>query len=99
MPTFDQLVVWVVVGLLGGSLAGSMITWDRDGFGLVRNLAVGLVGALIGGLLFRAFQLLPDLDRFAVSLRDAVAALVGSLLVLALFWLWQRWLSKPVRTS
>ena len=90
MPSLDQVVVWVIVGLLGGSLAGLVITRERKGFGVLRNLGVGLVGALVGGLLFRVLGIFPGLDRVAVSLRDVVAALIGSLLVLAVIWLWQR---------
>ena len=94
MPSIDQLIVWIIVGLLGGSLAGLLTTWERRGFGLFRNLAVGLAGALIGGLLFRMLGLFPGLDRISISLRDVVAALVGSLIVLAALWLWQRF-KKP----
>jgi uncharacterized membrane protein YeaQ/YmgE (transglycosylase-associated protein family) len=90
MPTIDQLIVWIVVGLIGGSLAGLLIKWDRKGFGFIRNLAIGLAGALIGGLLFRLFRLFPGLDRIAISLRDIVAALVGSFIVLLAYWLWER---------
>lgn len=90
MPTIDQFIVWIVVGLLGGSLAGLLITWERKGFGLVRNLAVGLIGALVGGLLFRWVGLFPSLDKVAISLRDVVAAVFGSLLVLIALWLWGR---------
>jgi uncharacterized membrane protein YeaQ/YmgE (transglycosylase-associated protein family) len=90
MPSAAQFLVWIVVGLLAGSIAALIITWERKGFGLLRNLAVGLVGALVGGLIFRMFGLLPGLDKFAISLRDVVAAVVGSLLVLAGLWLWQR---------
>jgi uncharacterized membrane protein YeaQ/YmgE (transglycosylase-associated protein family) len=90
MPSLDQVLVWVIVGLLGGSLAGLVITRERKGFGVLRNLGVGLVGALVGGLLFRVLGIFPGLDRVAVSLRDVVAALIGSLLVLAVVWLWQR---------
>ena len=90
MPSLYQLIVWIVVGLLGGSLAGLLITWEREGFGFLRNLGVGLAGAHVGGFLFRAFGIFPDLDKIAVSLRDIVAALVGSLLVLAALWLWRR---------
>lgn len=89
MPSVDQIIVWIVVGLLGGSLAGLVITWESRGFGLLRNLAVGLIGALIGGLLFRLFGLFPALDRISISLRDVVAAFVGSLIVLAGLWAWQ----------
>ena len=90
MPSLYQLIVWIVVGLLGGSLGGLLITWEREGFGFLRNLGVGLAGALVGGFLFRAFGIFPDLDKIAISLRDVVAALVGSLLVLAALWLWRR---------
>ena len=64
MPSLDQVIVWIIVGLLGGSLAGLMITWDRKGFGILRNLGVGLVGALVGGLLFRMLGLFPGSTGF-----------------------------------
>ena len=90
MPSINQIVVWIIIGLLGGSLAGLIITRERKGFGILRNLGVGLVGALVGGLVFRLFGIFPGLDKIAISLRDVVAALIGSLLVMALIWLWQR---------
>jgi len=89
LPSVDQLIVWIVVGLLGGSFAGLIITWERGGFGFLRNLGVGLIGALVGGLLFRAFGILSNLDKIAISLRDIVAAVMGSLIVLAALWLWR----------
>jgi uncharacterized membrane protein YeaQ/YmgE (transglycosylase-associated protein family) len=89
MPSVSQVIVWVIVGLIGGSLAGLIVTWRRRGFGILRNLAMGLVGALIGGLVFRLFGLFPRLDQIVVSLRDVVAACVGSLLVLAALGAWE----------
>jgi uncharacterized membrane protein YeaQ/YmgE (transglycosylase-associated protein family) len=90
MPSIDQLIVWIIVGLLGGSLAGPLMTWERRGLGFFRNLSVGLAGALIGGLLFRMLGLFPNLDKVSISLRDVVSAFVGSLIVLVGFWLWQQ---------
>jgi uncharacterized membrane protein YeaQ/YmgE (transglycosylase-associated protein family) len=90
MPSIDQLIVWAVVGLIGGGLASRIITWDREGYGWFRNLGLGLAGALIGGLLFRLFGWFPNLDKIAVSLRDIVAAVVGSLIVLLALWIWKR---------
>jgi uncharacterized membrane protein YeaQ/YmgE (transglycosylase-associated protein family) len=90
MPSLSQFIVWIVVGLIGGSLAGLVIKRDRKGFGVVRNLAVGLAGALVGGFLFRMLGLFPRLDRVSISLRDVVAAFVGALLVLLVLWFWQR---------
>jgi len=89
MPSLSQVVVWIIVGLLGGSLAGLIITRERKGFGILRNLGIGLIGALVGGQLFRMLGIFPDLDRVAVSLRDVVAALIGSFLVLAVIGLYQ----------
>jgi uncharacterized membrane protein YeaQ/YmgE (transglycosylase-associated protein family) len=91
MLSINQLAVWIIVGLLGGSIAGLLVKRERSGFGVGRNLGIGLIGALIGGFLFRLFGLFPGLDKVAISLRDVVAAVVGSLLVLAALWLWRRW--------
>lgn len=90
MPTAAQLIVWIIVGLLGGSLAGLIAKGERKGFGTLRNLGLGLAGAVVGGLLFRLVGLLPQLDQIAVSLRDIVSALSGSLLVLVILWFWRR---------
>lgn len=90
MVSIGQIVVWIVIGLIGGSLAGYIIKRDRKGFGLLQNLALGLLGGLAGGFLFRVFGLFEQLDRYAVSLRDVTSALVGSLLVLAALWYWGR---------
>jgi uncharacterized membrane protein YeaQ/YmgE (transglycosylase-associated protein family) len=90
MPSLAQFITWIVMGMLGGSLAGLIITRQRKGFGLARNMGLGLAGAIVGGLLFRLLGLLPGLDQISISLRDVVSALVGSLIVLAAIGLWKR---------
>jgi uncharacterized membrane protein YeaQ/YmgE (transglycosylase-associated protein family) len=95
MPSADQFIVWIIVGLIGGSLAGLAITRQRRGYGLLHNLGLGLVGALVGGFLFRVFGLWPGLDKVAISLRDVVAAIIGSLIVLGALWLWHRFKTSP----
>ena len=90
MLSVSQILVWIIVGLIGGTLAGSAITWKRSGLGWGPNLLVGLAGAIVGGLLFRLTGILLELDTVSVSLRDIVAAVVGSFVVLLAAWLWQR---------
>ena len=34
MFSVDQVIVWIVVGLIGGALAGALMTWERGGYGL-----------------------------------------------------------------
>jgi uncharacterized membrane protein YeaQ/YmgE (transglycosylase-associated protein family) len=96
MPvSLDQFIVWVIVGLVGGSLTGLVVKRERKGFGTVANLALGLAGALVGGLLFRLLGLFPELDKIAISLRDVVASVLGSLLVLVVLWVQQRPSGEP----
>jgi uncharacterized membrane protein YeaQ/YmgE (transglycosylase-associated protein family) len=85
-----QVIVWLLVGLIAGSIVGLMVTRDRKGFGLTSNLLVGLAGAFVGGLLFRMFGLLTSLDQYAISLRDVLSAVIGALIVLAVRWYWLR---------
>jgi uncharacterized membrane protein YeaQ/YmgE (transglycosylase-associated protein family) len=94
MPTLYQIIVWVIIGLLGGSFAALIVTRDRQGFGTMANLGLGLVGALVGGLLFYWTGLWPGLARISVSLRDIVAAVIGSLIVLAAMWAYRKYSSK-----
>jgi len=91
--SWDQIIVWIIVGLLGGSLAGLLAKGEKQGFGLWKNLGLGLAGAFVGGLLFRLLGLLPGLESVTVSLRDVVSAFVGSLLVLIGLWIKDR--NKP----
>ena len=92
MPSLAQVIVWNIVGLIGGSIAGLIVTWKRRGLGFLQNLGMGLVGALVGGLLFRLLGLFPGLDAVTISLRDIVAACAGTLLVLTVLrvgrWSW-----------
>jgi len=93
--TLDQIIVWIIVGLIGGSLTGLVVKREREGFGMMTNLYLGLAGALIGGFLFRLFGIFTDLDRISISLRDVVSAVIGSLLVLLGLWLWRKYQPAP----
>ena len=88
---FGQLIVWLIVGLVGGSLAAVVVKRERKGFGVILNLGLGLAGAVVGGLVFRLFGLFPDLDKISISFRDVVSATLGSVLVLVILWLWHWW--------
>ncbi|MET0943683.1 MAG: GlsB/YeaQ/YmgE family stress response membrane protein [Mesorhizobium sp.] len=67
--TLTQIVVWIVVGALAGSLAGSVVTGKWEGLGRWTSLGIGLVGALIGGAIFRLFGIWPGLEVFDFASR------------------------------
>ena len=85
-----NVLTWLIVGLAGGSLAALALTGRMRGFGVMRNLLLGVIGALVGGGVFTLFSLFPNLDRITISARDLLAAFLGSLVVFFLHWLWQR---------
>lgn len=89
--TIAELVVWLIIGLLAGSLAGLVIKRKKAGFGHLNNLAVGLAGALIGGFLFNWIGIDLGLSEITVSLQDIVSAFVGSLLFLLALYFGKRW--------
>ncbi len=46
--------IWfVLIGLIAGALAGQIV--QGGGFGLIGDIVVGIIGALLGGFLFNAF--------------------------------------------
>ena len=89
-PTIGELIVWLVTGALAGTVTGVMVKRQRGGFGRFGNLGVGLVGALVGGLLFNLFGIDLGLANVSISLEDLVAALVGALLFLGVLRLIRR---------
>ena len=83
----DEVIAWLVVGALAGSLAGMLVKRRKEGFGHLLNLGIGLVGALIGGLLFKVCDVkLGVLGQVTITFEEVVAGLVGSLIFLAAIW-------------
>jgi len=96
--TMQEILVWLVVGAIAGSLAATIMTLRRGGFGGVANLVVGLLGALVGGVLFEVMRLDVGLGAIMIQYDDLAAALVGSmLLLLGVTWLRVRWRPKRRR--
>jgi uncharacterized membrane protein YeaQ/YmgE (transglycosylase-associated protein family) len=90
--TLGKFVVLLIVGSLAGSLAGRVATFTRTGYGRWINLAVGMVGALVGNLLFWMLHIDLGLGELKVTGDDLVAAFTGSLLCIAGWWIvkWRR---------
>ena len=73
------VIYWIIIGLAAGWLA-SVILGGRSG-GLFATLAVGLVGAIVGGFLFEKLNLhvIPDFWG------NLITATVGAIVFL-LIW-------------
>lgn len=88
--TLSKIIVWLVIGAIGGTLAGALVRWQREGFGWWSNLGIGLVGALVGGFIFSLLNILPGLENVSISLRDIVSGFTGSILFLLALWIWHK---------
>lgn len=98
--TIDQVVTWIIVGALAGSLAGFFVTRKKEGFGRILNLGVGLAGALIGGVVFKLLRInLGILGEIRVSLEDVIEGFLGSLLLLGAIWFVKRQRAKKVENA
>jgi uncharacterized membrane protein YeaQ/YmgE (transglycosylase-associated protein family) len=71
-----SLLVWALVGLIAGWLAGEF-TRGR-GYGVVGNIVVGLIGALIGGFLAQTLFGVDPVDGLDIS--TIVTAFIGAVL-------------------
>jgi uncharacterized membrane protein YeaQ/YmgE (transglycosylase-associated protein family) len=85
--TIGQFIIWLVVGSLAGTLAGRLVTFKKEGLGRWSNIGVGMVGALIGGLIFKVFHINLGLGELKITFQDLVAAFLGSLLFVVIWWL------------
>jgi uncharacterized membrane protein YeaQ/YmgE (transglycosylase-associated protein family) len=79
---FTEHQVWIIMivnGLIAGWLAGLLL----GGGGLIRNLIVGIIGAVVGGYLLTTGLLkLPyDFDTFFPYGNQIVVSTIGALLV------------------
>ena len=72
----EELVVWLVVGVVAGWLASKIMGSKR---GIIEYGLLGIVGAIVGGFLFSAL----DLGGATNLLGQVVIATVGAVLVLA----------------
>ncbi len=70
---------FIFIGLLAGWLAGHLV--KGGGFGLVGNIAVGVVGALIGGFLARNVGLSVGTGFWGSLLTSTLGAVVLLVLI------------------
>ena len=75
------LFTWIIVGLIAGWLAGKVM--KGRGFGLIGDIVIGIIGALLGGWLAGAlFNIQNAISGF--NIQTLLVAFIGSAL---LIWL------------
>jgi len=81
------ILAWIIVGIIAGWAAG--LVMKGKGFGILGNIVVGVIGALIGGWLAGAIFNIQD-PISGINVTTIVVAFLGSIIVLAVARLLRR---------
>jgi len=77
------LIWWIIVGLIAGWAAGKIMR--GAGYGPAVDIALGMVGAVVGGWIFNALGIYPG----GGILGSVVVAIIGAMLLI--------WLSRLLK--
>ena len=75
-----SFLAWIVLGLIAGFIGSKIV--NNSGQGLVVDILLGIVGAVVGGFLFNQFGQ-PGVS--GVNLYSLLVAVVGAVVVLWLY--------------
>ena len=75
-----SFIAWIVLGLVAGFIASKIVNKSGEGFFL--DIALGVIGAVVGGYLFQTFGMA---GVSGVNLYSILVAVVGAIVVLVIY--------------
>ena len=81
------ILSWIVVGLIAGWLAGTVM--KGRGFGLIGNIIVGVIGGLLGGFIAAYVFHVGD-PMSGINLISILVAFAGAVLLIFILRLFRR---------
>lgn len=75
-----SILAWAVLGLIAGFIASKIV--NKRGEGLLLDIILGIIGALVGGWLFHAFG---AAGVSGLNLYSLLVAVVGAVVVLVIY--------------
>ncbi len=75
-----SIIAWLVLGAIAGFIASKII--DSSGQGLLIDIVLGIVGAIVGGYVF---SLLGAAPVTGFNLYSMFVAIVGAIIVLVIY--------------
>jgi uncharacterized membrane protein YeaQ/YmgE (transglycosylase-associated protein family) len=76
------IIGWIILGLLAGAIAKAILPGDDPG-GIIVTMLIGIVGAILGGLIASALNI-GHLDKF-FDIGTWIIAILGALLLLVIY--------------
>jgi uncharacterized membrane protein YeaQ/YmgE (transglycosylase-associated protein family) len=78
--THMGIISWIILGLIAGFIGSKIV--NRQGQGFWLDIALGIVGALVGGFLFSTFG---ATGVTGLNIWSMIVAIVGSIVVLLIY--------------
>jgi uncharacterized membrane protein YeaQ/YmgE (transglycosylase-associated protein family) len=75
-----SIIGWIVLGLIAGFIASKIV--NKSGEGVLLDIILGIVGAVVGGFLFNQFG---AVGVTGFNLYSMVVAVIGAVVVLVLY--------------
>jgi uncharacterized membrane protein YeaQ/YmgE (transglycosylase-associated protein family) len=75
-----SILGWIILGLISGFIASKIV--NKTGEGVVLDIILGVVGAIIGGWLFTTFGMA---GVTGVNLYSMLVAVIGAIVVLVIY--------------
>ncbi|HEX4234375.1 MAG TPA: GlsB/YeaQ/YmgE family stress response membrane protein [Caldimonas sp.] len=78
-----NFIIWLVIGGVIGWVASMIMRTDAQQ-GIVLNVVVGIIGALLGGWLISPLVGVPTINQDALSVPAMLVSLLGAVILLAI---------------
>ena len=75
-----SIIAWIVLGLVAGFIGSKIV--NRSGEGVVLDIGLGIVGAVVGGFLF---NLVGAVGVTGLNIWSILVAVMGSVVVLVAY--------------
>lgn len=75
-----SILGWLILGLIAGFIGSKIV--NKTGEGLVLDIVLGIIGAMVGGFLFTSIGQAPVTG---LNLYSLVVAVIGAIVVLVVY--------------
>jgi uncharacterized membrane protein YeaQ/YmgE (transglycosylase-associated protein family) len=72
-----SIISWIILGLIAGFIGSKIV--NKQGQGMLLDIALGIVGAIVGGVIFSFFG---ATGITGLNIWSMIVAIVGSVVVL-----------------
>jgi uncharacterized membrane protein YeaQ/YmgE (transglycosylase-associated protein family) len=74
------IISWIILGLIAGFIGSKIV--DKQGRGFWLDIALGIIGALVGGFLFSLFG---ATGVTGLNIWSMIVAIIGAVVVLLIY--------------